>query len=204
MKARARLVDEVIAVLPRSATDLPIGLRYRFDRGACWRAASTGRRPLPLTRRSGRLGEAPDRHSGSRPIHKPVPRSSTTSASTRCAACWRQRPRGSSKQTTDQRRLPDPAERGSLHAGDSTQRDFPLFVIAEVCSAPHTCRISPAATVSPRSTQTSGFRAAPRGDRTGASKRDRLLSVRNLQAEDSGRYRSSGRSSSPDADARLE
>jgi hypothetical protein len=36
------------------------------------------------------------------------PRSSTTSASPRCAACWRQRLRGSSKQTADWARLPDP------------------------------------------------------------------------------------------------
>jgi hypothetical protein len=55
------------------------------------------------------------------------PRSSTTSASTRCAACWRQRLRGSSKRTADSattarfRRLRNPGRSGFRFA------TLPLF-----------------------------------------------------------------------------
>src|SRR5450755_2095061 len=53
-------------------------------------------------------------------------------------------------------------------------------------------RCSPRASVSSRSAQTSPFRAAPRRSRTAASKHNCLQSVRSLQAQKGGRYRSSG------------
>ena len=69
-----------------------------------------------LARRSGHLIAAGTRAAPFRPIHKPARRPSTTSASTRCAACWRQRLRGSSKQTADSATAVDSAGRGSLDA----------------------------------------------------------------------------------------
>ena len=55
------------------------------------------------------------------------------------------------------------------------------------------CRVSPGGEVSSRSAQTSPFRAPPRrsGDMA-ASNNNRLQSVRSLQAQKGGRYRSSG------------
>jgi hypothetical protein len=53
-------------------------------------------------------------------------------------------------------------------------------------------RWSPRASVSSRSARTSPFHAAPRRSRTAASKHNCLQSVRSLQAQKGGRYRSSG------------
>jgi len=54
------------------------------------------------------------------------------------------------------------------------------------------CCYRPRASVSSRSAQTSPFHAAPRRSRTAASKHNCLQSVRSLQAQKGGRYRSSG------------
>ena len=54
------------------------------------------------------------------------------------------------------------------------------------------CRVSPGGEVSSRSAQTSPFRAPPRRSGTAASKHNCLQSVRSLQAQKGGRYRSSG------------
>jgi hypothetical protein len=71
----------------------------QIRRSACT-AGRLGRVRLPLPG-GGEARGLSRRSCASRPIHKPARGRPRTSASTRCAACWCQRRRGSSKQTAD-------------------------------------------------------------------------------------------------------